>query len=486
MTTEQIPEFQERLEKALGDEHLKGALRYTTEKLYKGRLGAMADLNEKAGEGLAIGTFPELRRRAREIKEHTLQNLDYYLQQASESIEKAGGQVYYAVDAHEVVKLVSEICHKKHAQLVVKSKSMASEEVHLNHALEDQGMRVVESDLGEFIIQLAHEKPAHIVIPAIQKTRSQISDLFSELGGERLPTDTPTLTAFARRTLRKIFMSADIGITGANFVAAETGTLCMVTNEGNGRMTSSVPRVQIAIVGIEKVVPRLEDVGVLYSLLPRSATGQKITTYFNMMTGPRHKGDADGPEELHVIFMDNGRTNMLGTEYDEALYCIRCGACMNACPVYRNIGGHAYGGTYPGPIGAVITPLLEGLDTWEDLPNVCSLCGACHEVCPVGIHLHEHLINLRHREVTERREHWFMRVAMKMWMWAWTKPAIYRLSAKIAHMAMKPRTKQTPTGRNVVETMPFPLSLWTDTRNLSSAVERPFHERWADLEGGEE
>jgi len=480
-----MPEFPERIDKALKDQQLRGALRYTADRLYNGRKNAMADLNAQAAEDLSIGTLHDLKKRAREIKEHSLKNLDFYLQQAAANIEAAGGTVHWAASAADVIHITQEICHRSGAQRVIKAKSMASEEVFLNHALEGQGVEVVESDLGEYIIQLAGETPAHIVIPAIHKTRRQIADLFGEVAGKEMPTDTPSLTAFARETLRKKFMAADVGMSGSNFVVANSGTLCIVTNEGNGRLSTSVPSVHIAVVGMEKLVPSMEDLSVLMALLPRSATGQKISTYFNMITGPRRPGEPDGPEELHVIFMDNGRTNLLGSEYEEALYCIRCGACLNACPVYRNIGGHAYGAIYPGPIGAVISPLLNGLESWNDLPQASSLCGACHEVCPVGIHLHDHLVSLRAKMAEQGKDSWGWRVAMRVWMGLWLKPWAYRLMSKVGYHGLKFFAKKQADGREICTDLPGPFKGWTNTRNFPAVARRTFHDRWADLEGGE-
>jgi L-lactate dehydrogenase complex protein LldF len=491
-----MPDFHARIDKALHDDHLRGAVRYTADKLKTARLGAMADLNNQASDDLAIGTFDELKARAREVKAHTLKHLDYYLAEAAGNIRAAGGTVHFAGGAGDVVDIVSQIARERGARRMIKSKSMASEEVHLNHALQAQGVEVVESDLGEYIIQLAGETPAHIVIPAIHKTRRQIADLFGEVAGEELPTDTPSLTAFARSVLRRKFMSADIGVSGCNFMVAESGTICIVTNEGNGRLTTSVPRVHIAIVGMEKLIPTMEDFAVMLGLLPRSATGQKITTYVNMITGPRRPGEPDGPEELHVIFMDNGRTNLLGSEFEEALYCIRCGACMNVCPVYRNIGGHAYGSIYPGPIGSVISPVLTGFEEWNDLPQASSLCGACAEVCPVGIHLHDHLVNLRGTMVEKGKDSFWQTLLFKVWMSAWRKPWLYRLASKVGYLGMRPFAKPVAatgggavagsgagagSGAETCESLPGPFKAWTNTRNFPPVARRTFHDRWAAL-----
>jgi len=476
------PSLQERIQRALDDEQLRGALRYTTEKLYNGRKAAMAELEALAAQGLALGSLEDLRSRARAIKSHTLAHLDAYLQQAAAQIRAHGGTVHWAATAADATRIVAEICERRNVRRVVKSKSMATEEVGLNAALEARGMEVVESDLGEYIIQLAHETPAHIVIPAIHKTRAQIAALFSQVAGEPLPTDTPSLTAFARRVLREKFLTADVGITGANFVVAASGTLVLVTNEGNGRLTTSVPPVQIALVGIEKLIPTLEDLAVMLALLPRSATGQKLTVYVNLITGPRRAGEPDGPEELHVIFLDNGRTNLLGTPYQEALFCIRCGACLNACPVYRTIGGHGYGSTYPGPIGAVISPLLQGMNRWGDLPDACSLCCACREVCPMGIHLPEHLIHLRAEAHRQRRDPAWLRLGLKLLGFAWSRPGVYRLGSRLAYWATRPFVKRREDRSEYIPSLPSVGARWTQSRTFPVPARRTFHERWRELQ----
>ncbi len=474
--------LRQRVARALADDHLRGAVRYTSENLYLKRKAAMADLEALAARGEAIGTFAELRARAQEIKGHTLAFLDGYLKQAADQIRKSGGVVHWARDAAEANQIVLEICHRRGARKLIKSKSMVTEEIRLNHALEAEGLEIVESDLGEYIIQLARETPAHIVIPAIHKTRRQIADLFGAVAGRELATDTRTLAGFARETLRHKFMTADVGVTGANFVVAETGTICLVTNEGNGRLTTSVPPCQITLVGIEKLVPNLEDLAVLMALLPRSATGQKMTTYFNLITGPRRPGEPDGPEELHVIFLDNGRSEILATRYREVLACIRCGACLNACPVYRQLGGHAYGSVYPGPIGTVLTPLLQGLDPWDELLQYCSLCGACTENCPLGIQLHKHIIHLRGEAVARGREHPVMRTALKAVHFAWTRPGVYRLVARGAHLATRPFARRRPDGSAYLDRLPSIAAGWTFSRTLPSPARKPFHRRWAELE----
>ncbi|MGE5672258.1 MAG: LutB/LldF family L-lactate oxidation iron-sulfur protein [Mycobacterium leprae] len=477
--------LERRIEAALANDHLRGALRYTTERLYSSRLRAIAELNRQAEAGLYPERFADLRARGHAIKAGTMSRLDWYLKQAADNIRAAGGKVYWALDGDEAVSQVLGICRQAGAKRVVKSKSMASEEIHLNGALEEAGLEVVESDLGEYIIQLAHERPAHIVIPAIHKTRQQIADLFEKEGGEPLATDTRTLTTFARKVMRQKYQVADVAITGANFVVAETGTLCLVTNEGNEGLATAIPPVHIAVVGLEKVVPRLDDLAVLLALLGRSATGQKLTSYTDLITGPRREGDLDGAAELHVIFLDNGRSGILGTKYAEALYCIRCGSCLNACPVYRNIGGHAYGGTYPGPIGAVLMPLLGGLDHWAEQPQLSSLCGACFEACPVGIHLPDYLVHLRGDAVETGHVPRKQLVPIRLWMKLWTRPSTYRLVAKAGYRLTHGKMTKLVTGEEVVEQLPFPASGWTDTRNFPAVAKRPFHARWADLSRGE-
>ncbi|HEY8415209.1 MAG TPA: LutB/LldF family L-lactate oxidation iron-sulfur protein, partial [Thermaerobacter sp.] len=396
------------------------------------------------------------------------------------------------------------------ARRVVKSKSMVTEEIHLNPHLEAAGIEVVETDLGEYIIQLAGHRPSHIVAPAVHLSQQQIREIFSREAGRPLPDDAVALAAFARQQLRQEFLRADVGISGVNFLVAESGTVVLVTNEGNGRMVTSLPRVHIAVMGMERVVPTWADLAVLLEVLARSATGQKITVYTTFVGGPRRPGEADGPEEFHLVIVDNGRSNLLGTRFQEALHCIRCGACLNACPVYRQIGGHPYGGVYSGPIGAVITPLLGGLDGWDDLPYASSLCGACHEACPVMIPLHDLLVDLR-EEVVNRgqygqaptgnddataagtkglRDHG-ERWAFRLWRWVFSDPRRYRLAARLAAWVQVPwldaesHTRDEPAAGLMVGAVlrggPGPLGAWTASRDFPAVASRPFHARWAAL-----
>jgi L-lactate dehydrogenase complex protein LldF len=324
---------------------------------------------------------------------------------------------------------IVEICRAAGAKLVAKSKSMASEEIALNGALEAEGMTVVETDLGEYILQLAGERPAHIIAPAIEKTAEDVAALLEAVDGEPVEPELEALTAKARRQLREVFLTADVGVTGANFAVAETGSICLVTNEGNGRLVSALPRVHVVILGLERLVASTQDLAVLLRLLARSATGQPLTSYTTLLTGPRRPGEQDGPDELHVIMLDNGRSALRGTRYEEMLNCIRCGACLNVCPVYRKSGGAAYGPVYSGPMGAVLIPLLAKA---PDLPHASSLCGACTEACPVKIPLHELLLELRRDLVDDRVAPWWERATFTLWSVAWSSPLGYRATTALA------------------------------------------------------
>ncbi|MEX0951819.1 MAG: LutB/LldF family L-lactate oxidation iron-sulfur protein, partial [Gammaproteobacteria bacterium] len=367
--------------------------------------------------------------RAVAIRNHTLEHLDYYLERYVDAVEKQDGHVHWAASAEEARTIITTLCKKADARLVIKGKSMVGEEVGVNEALEAAGFEVVETDLGEYIIQLAKEPPSHIIAPAVHKTREQIADLFRshhpQYALDRLLTEVPELVNEARQVLRDRFLSADVGITGANFLVAENGSNIIVTNEGNGDLTSTLPRVHIVTAGIEKVVPNLADATILLRLLARNATGQPITSYTTFSSGPRRDDDADGPDEYHVVLVDNGRSAMLADEFREMLRCIRCGACMNHCPVYGAIGGHAYGWVYPGPMGSVLTPLLLGLREAGDLPNACTLNGHCAEVCPVKIPLPDLLRSLRHRQFQLRLGTRRNRLGLYIWGWLAQRPRLY-------------------------------------------------------------
>ena len=354
----------------------------------------------------ALPEYPQLRRIAREIKEHTLQHLDYYLERFEARVREHGGHVHWASTPAEARAIVLDVCRAAGAKRITKGKSMVGEEIALNEALEAAGFEPIETDLGEYIIQLANEPPSHIIAPAIHKTRDQIADLFharhARYGLHERRTEPTALVGEARTVLREKFQTADVGITGANFLVAETGSSVIVTNEGNGDLTNTLPRVHVVTAGIEKVVPTLEDMSTILRVLARNATGQEASAYTTLSSGPRRAGDLDGPGEYHVVLLDNGRSQMLGNEFHEMLRCIRCGACMNHCPVYHAVGGHAYGWVYVGPMGSVLTPLMVGLDEARDLPNACTLNGRCREVCPMEIPLSDMIRKLREREFDER------------------------------------------------------------------------------------
>jgi L-lactate dehydrogenase complex protein LldF len=458
--------FSERAGAALRDEFLQEALTIATTKFI--------GLRKEAFSG-----FPEgdrLRDRARAIKEATLQKLDVYLAQLADNVERLGGHVHWAETGEEARETVLALCRERGVKLAVKSKSMATEEIELNEALERAGVAPVETDLGEYIIQLAHEKPSHIIAPAIHKTKGQVAELISAVAHERLAADPEVLTAAARVLLRQKFLDADMGISGANFAVADTGTIVLVTNEGNGRMITSLPRIHVVVMGIEKVIPSMTDLMVFLALLARSATGQKISSYTTLVRGPRQPGELEGPEELHLILMDSGRSRQIAGPLREALYCLRCGACLNVCPVYRQIGGHAYGYTYPGPIGILLTAMLHGPESVKDLAHASSLCGACKDVCPVRIDIPRMLIELRGELDRERIAPRGERVAFKALRRLLMSPAAYALSARVARVLQRPFVRGERLRR-----LPSPLARWTRTRDLPPVAAKTFRERWKDL-----
>lgn len=446
--------FKKRVNRALDDQQLQAALQKAAGKFDQARIRAWGKLDDIA----------RLRQHAKAIKAHTIAHLDEYLAQLSQQVRAADGHVYFAADGIEAQDIITAIIQKNKHDLVVKSKSMTSEEIGLNKALSTAGIRAVETDLGEWIIQLAGDTPSHIVAPAIHKSRQQVVDLFNEVTGQDLANaDIPALTAVARQELRRQFLAAGVGISGVNFAVAETGTLVTVTNEGNGRLVTSIPPIHIAIMGMEKVIPTLDDLMVLLELLPRTATGQTLTSYVQMVTGPRRTGETDGPEQLHLVIVDNGRSQLLGTEFEESLQCLRCGACLNVCPVYRVLGGHAYGGVYSGPIGAVQTPLLQGAVDFADLPQASTLCGACKDVCPVQIDLPRMLLALRRQgaESVPRTAKWGERAVFKAYGLTASHPNLYQFALKMGRVAQKPLVRN---GR--IRRAPGPLKGWTQNRNL--------------------
>ena len=447
--------FKENARAALADAQLRGALKKATSLFGERRKVAAASLPN----------WEELRSQARAVKDEVLSYLDRYLEEFVSNAEARGAQVHWARDAAEANAIICGLAAEREAHIVVKSKSMTTEETHLNDALEAAGMKVVETDLGEYIIQLAHEPPSHIIAPAIHKTRGQVSELFTAELGMPPTDDIAQMTFTARRTLRDRFAAADVGISGVNFAVAETGTIVIIENEGNIRLTTSLPRLHIAMMGIEKVIPRFADLDVFLKLLPRSGTGQALSTYQSFITGTKRRETDEGPEELHIVLLDNGRSRMLAHPVTrQSLACIRCGACLNACPVYQQVGGHAYGSVYPGPIGAVITPQLMGIEKTAQLPYASSLCGACREVCPVKIDIPRLLLHLR-GEITERQGSARERLVFKVWAKVMTSPALYRLS--------------TVAGRLFQRL--FPISrAWTKGRDLRPIEPKSFHDLWTN------
>jgi len=458
--------FRQRAGRALNDTFLQQALTIATTKFIGLR-------------GEAFGEFPEgeaLRDRAREIKEATLQRLDHYLGLLVDNVEARGGHVHFASTAAEARAIVLDIGGRTGARLAVKSKSMATEEIELNEALLHAGITPVETDLGEYIIQMAGEKPSHIIAPAIHKTKGQVADLFARELKREVAADPEVLTRIARAELREKFLRADLGVTGANFGVAETGTLVLVTNEGNGRMVTSLPRVHVALMGVEKVVPSMTDLVVFLALLARSATGQKLSAYTTLVQGPRRPGELEGPDELHLVLLDNGRIRQVGGPLRESLYCLRCGACLNVCPVYRQIGGHAYGHTYPGPIGILATAMLNGPGAVKDLAHASSLCGACQAACPVRIDIPRMLIELRRQVDDAKIAPWRERMVFGLFGGLLRRPALYRLSARLGRWLQRPFVHG---GR--IRGLPLLFGEWTRTRDLPPIASRTFAERWRDL-----
>lgn len=414
-----------------------------------------------------LATWEDLRQAASDLRLHTILHLDYYLEQLESQVVAAGGHVHWARDAEQAQDIIVKIAREHDAKTVVKGKSMASEEIGLNHALESAGIRALETDLGEYIVQLAGTPPSHIIAPALHLTKEGIAALFNEKLGANLPPDPVRLSAFAHEKLRQEFLSSEMGVSGANFMVAETGTIVLVTNEGNGRMVTTQPPVHVAIAGIDKVIPDWESLTVLLKVLARSATGQKISTYTSFITGPRQSDAENGPREFHLVLLDNGRTKILSDPATrETLKCIRCGACLNICPVYNNVGGHAYGWVYSGPIGAILSPQLIGTKIAADLPFASTLCGACADICPVKIPIPKILLHLRHRVVAgdavERPvAPGIMRRAASLAMFGMGTPWAFRLGAFFARIAQAPFRRD-----GWLHKLPAPLDRWTMVRPL--------------------
>ena len=460
--------FDEAAREALRDPTLRGALDRATTLFAEKRGAAVA----------AVPEWEELRERARSIKDRVLGALEENLTRFTERAEANGVVVHRARDRDEACRILHAIADAARARTIVKSKSMTTEEIGLNEVLEERGLRPVETDLGEWIVQLAGEKPSHIIAPAIHKTRGQIAELFHEARAADCGDDPEELAAFARQALRREFAAADVGVSGVNFAIVETGSFVVVENEGNARLTTSLPRVHVAVMGIEKLLPRLADLEVFLRLLPRSATGQRMTSYVSLFTGPNRGGE--GPEELHLVVLDNGRRSMLGHPLTrQSLACIRCGACLNSCPVYKQVGGHAYGSVYPGPIGAVITPQLAGVEKARKLPFASSLCGACRDVCPVKIDIPALLLHLRSRIVAgrerpeARRGRLGERIAFRLWAVAMGTPRRYGVSTALGRVLQRRAARG-----GLARRLSGPLAAWASERELRPAARRTFRQMW--------
>jgi len=459
------PRFKRDVARALADATLKTAIDRTTVTAERKRAAALADYPQ----------FAAARERGTRIKDHVIANLDRYLEEFERNATASGARVHWAADAEEACAIVLGICRAAGARRVTRSKSMLGEEIGLPHALEAAGIERVETDLAEHIIQLAGETPSHIIWPALHKTREQISALFKAAHRDPHKTeDAEAMVESARRELRERFLTAEVGISGANFLIADSGAVCTVTNEGNAELTTTPPRVHIATAGIEKLVPSLAHAFVLLRLLVRSATGADITQYTTFHCGPRRPGDRDGPEEFHIVLVDNGRSRMLRDAggLRQMLRCIRCGACMNHCVVYRQIGGHAYGATYPGPMGAVLTPALEGEEKARDLPHACTLNGRCQEVCPVSIPLPTLLRGWRDRSWKEGLVPQGFRSGLGLWRFAAERPWLYRLGTAAGVRAMRLFGR-----RGWIARMPLAGS-WTRYRDLPAPAGRTFMEQF--------
>ncbi len=496
--------FHEHIRSALADENLQAALDANTERRIQGRLNAFASLPDAHG----------MRQKAHAVRAEVISNLDSYLDQFIAQVQAHGITVHRAADANQAVQTILEIARRASPVVpatIAKSKSMVSEEIHLNHALEQAGMRPVETDLGEYIVQLRGEPPSHIITPAVHLRRQQVGQLFHEKLGVPYTEDIPEMTNTARRNLRQVFLNAQVGLSGVNFGVAETGTLVLMTNEGNGRMVTTVPPVHIALMGMERLVPNLDDLALMMALLPRSATGQKLTVYASLIHGPRRPGEIDGPRERHLVIVDNGRNAIRQTPLSEILYCIRCGSCLNACPVFREIGGHAYVGRlgeysiYPGPVGSVLTPALFSASEFGHLARASSLCGACKEVCPVDIDLPKLLLRVRagmtepvlplslapypnkgggdkgkgensKSDVAKKAKSnapWFMKLGIHLYSLAAVHPRIFGLAQRLVALGGRLAAPRSPWVR-----LPA-LTGWGASKDFPRPEIRPFHARWS-------
>lgn len=447
---------------AIADDNMQSAVTKGTSTAYNNRLKSMYAYGQEHGEAL--------RQQAAEAKRRALRKLPELLEQAEANMKENGMDVMWAETDADARRLALEIARRHDVKTITKSKSMVTEEIGLNEALIGAGINVVETDLGEWILQLNDEPPSHIIAPVIHKTKESVVDVFRK-GGYTGSEEAPEMAQYARETLRRAFLDSDMGISGGNFVVAEAGAIGLVMNEGNGRMVTSLPRVHVAIVGIEKMVETIEDYSLLTQVITRSGTGQALTVYNHMISGPKRAEEADGPEHVYVIFVDNGRSDIYATDYAEALACIRCGACLNACPVYQNTGGHAYGWVYGGPIGAVVTPLLTGIENASPLPYASTLCGACKQACPVDIDIPRMLLDLR-RDIAEAGENGtFWDTGIKSWSVGNSNKDLYELGGAAARTGMKFVPKNN---------LPGILGNWTKYRDFPDFAEKPFRDLWKE------
>jgi len=453
-------------EVAVQDKTMRSAVVFGTGNASTRRLASMYAAGEAHGEGL--------RQQGAEAKRRALRKLPELLELAESNLTANGVTVLWASDAAEANAHVRDIAKKHGLKKAIKVKSMLSEEIGLNGALESAGIEVVETDLGEWIVQLSGDHPSHVIAPIIHKTKASIRDLFVERFGMTPTDDAAEMVAFAREKLRAEFLSADMGISGGNFIIAESGTLCLVTNEGNGRLCTSLPDVHVAVVGIEKIVETFEDYATLTQTLTRSGTGQLLTVYTQMINGPRRPNEMDGPRQVYVILVDNGRSDIYATEYAAVLACVRCGACQNVCPVYRSTGGHAYGWVYGGPIGAVLTPLLTGIENASPLPYASSLCGACKAACPVDIDLPKMLLDLRRDVVEHGKNGRIWDVGIKVWALGNRSQTLFKLGGIAARLGQKV----------IGQRLPEPLAGWTKYRDFPEFAPKSFHQRWAERKKG--
>lgn len=463
-------DFRARRFKANSEAALANPVLQANMKMAKGKF-----VDKRAISITEIDDFEGTREAAKAIRNTVIENLDLWLEKFEETATARGATVLWAKDGAEICRHVVDIGRKHGIQKAVKSKSMLSEEAGLNLALEAAGIQPVETDLGEYILQINNnEAPSHIIAPVIHKSLDEVADLFHATHKTPRKTEIPALTREAREVLRSHFLTADMGISGGNFLVAETGSVALVTNEGNGRMVTTLPRVHVVITGIEKVIPTLEDLATLMRLLPRSATGQSISNYVSVLTGTKAVGEHDGPEHLYFILVDNGRADVVGSEFQDMLRCIRCGACMNHCPVYQTIGGHAYGWVYPGPMGSVLTPLYTGIENAIDLPHAATLCNQCGVVCPVKIPLPELLRKLREKQVEKRLRPWAERVAFRLWAWVAGCPTLYGIGTWFAVRYLK----WLAGGKQSIPVLGAAPE-WTKGRNFPAPEGRTFRELYA-------